>query len=164
MLQKKSFKNERVLSDWICSQADFNWFITLTLKQGLPTRNGSYVPLIEKHCIHTARIFADRLTKKVLGSGRVRSGHRVPIAVFLEGDGRVLRKHLHFVAACPDSDMSPIWFKSEINRVSSKLEWAYDVHDVRPIAYGRPEFVTNYCLKAGTDSFRPEASHLRSAP
>lgn len=164
MLQKRHFENERALSDWICSHATFNWFISLTLKQGLPTKNGNYVPLTDNDCIHTACIFADRLSKKALGSGRTRSGQRLPIAAFLEGDGKVLRKHLHFVAACPDFDMSPIWLKSEVNRICSRLDWAYKVHDARPIRYGRAEFVTNYCLKAGTDSFRPEASNLRSAP
>jgi hypothetical protein len=38
------------------------------------------------------------------------------------------------------------------------LSWVHNRIDTRPISYGRPEQVVNYCLEEGTDAFLPEAS------
>jgi hypothetical protein len=158
-----SYKHTRLLSDWINTHADFDTFITLTLKQRLPLSQGGSIPLTDEECVRTAWIFRDRLSKALLGSGRTRAGKGVPTAVFLEGDGRTLRRHLHLVIQRPDANASLMWVKARTNKAAENLQWVYKERDLRPIVYGRPEFVTNYCLKYGTDRFLPEASDLRSS-
>src|SRR3954454_20062749 len=151
-----------ILSDWINSHAEFDTFITLTLKQRVPLPQGGSIPLTDEECVRTAWLFRDRLSKALLGSGRTRAGQRVPTAVFREGDGKIIRKHLHFVIQRPDPEASLIWVNTQMNKAAQNLHWVYKERDLRPIAYGRPEFVTDYCLKYGTDSFLAEASDLRS--
>src|SRR5450755_3080626 len=83
---------------YITRNANFNAFVTLTLKQVMidDTSSGRIVPIRREDCVRTAWLFRDRLTQRLLRTGRRRAGHRVPIAAFVEG-GDVKRFHLHFL-------------------------------------------------------------------
>lgn len=98
-----------------------------------------------------------------MGSGRTRSGHKIPTASFLEGDS-ITRKHLHFILQTSEARVSGLRLNIAIAKSAYNLEWAYKIIDVRPITYGRPAFVAEYCLKTGTDAFLPEASFLSTNP
>lgn len=158
------YKAKALFADWICSHADFDTFITLTLKQAIPcnTYRGQLVPINRDACVKTAMIFRDRLSRNFLGTGRVRAGNRLPFAPFVEGN-QLVRTHLHFVTAKPQS-VSLTDFRMEVCKVANILEWTHRHIDTRPITYGKPEFVVNYCLKTGTDAFLPEAAFLPSHP
>ena len=160
MNRTETYKAKTQLADWICSHADFDTFITLTLKQGLlcKTYRGRIVPISRGECIKTARIFRDRLSRRFLGVGRVRAGHRLPIVAFAEGN-QFIRTHLHLVMEKPKS-VSLTDFRMEICAVANILEWTHHRVDTRPITYGKPEFVVNYCLKTGVDALLLEASFL----
>lgn len=164
MNRTEFYKARNAFADWICSHSDFDTFITLTLKQGLPcsTYRGRIVPISRGDCIKVARIFRDRMSRTYLGVGRVRGGHRLPIAAFVEGN-EFIRMHLHFIAKKP-TNTTLTDFRMAICQVAHKLEWAHDRVDTRPITFGKPEFVANYCLKDGTDAFLLEASSLPGRP
>ena len=155
------FKNEAILADWICKGGDFDTFVTLTLKQGLPC--DTFVAALRanhpRHVREVATIFRDRLSV-ILGSGRIRGGHKLPVAAFVEGD-EFTRTHLHFLVQKPSDAVDLMHFRMAVCCVASKLTRARGRIDIRPITYGSPTFVAEYCLKTGTDAFMPEASFLR---
>ena len=147
-------------ADWLCSRADFDTFVTLTLKQGLPSGVvGAPIKIDQKACDHTALLFRDRISQKLLGSGKTRVGKRVPFAAFMEGDS-VIRTHLHLLlqTRAQDSDLTNL--KMLVCKIASKLDWVYNEIDVQLIRYGKPEFVAKYCLKTDTDTNLPSASFL----
>ena len=160
-MRPQRFLNNRVgLANWICGSANFNTFITLTLKQGLldDTFRGQIRPIRREDCVKTAWLFRDRLTRKVLPS--TRHGERLPLAAFVEG-GEFQRYHLHIVAERPATMMFE-QFSIAVCRATKNLSWVHNRIDTRPISYGRPEQVVNYCLEEGLDAFLPEASCLHA--
>ncbi|MBS0536380.1 MAG: hypothetical protein JSR72_20200 [Proteobacteria bacterium] len=147
-------------SDWLCSRADFDTLVTLTLKQGLPSGVvGAPIKIDQRVCEHTATLFRDRMSKKLLGNSKVRAGHLIPFAAFMEGDS-VIRKHLHLMMQTHAQGSDLINLKRLVCKIAAKLDWVYNEIDVQLIRYGKPEFVANYCLKTGTDAFLPRASFL----
>ena len=162
-MRPQRFLNNRVgLANWICGSANFNTFITLTLKQGLldDTFRGQVRLINRDDCVRTAWLFRDRLTQRLLRSSRRRGGPRLPLAAFVEG-GDVKRFHLHFVVARPD-ETTITRFRTAVCHVTEKLDWVHDKIDTREILYACPEAVVRYCLKEGTDAFLPEASRLHA--
>jgi hypothetical protein len=162
MRPHRLFDNRYDLANWISGSANFNTFITLTLKQGLldDTFRGQVRPINRDDCVKTAWLFRDRLARKVLHSTRLRHGERLPLASFVEG-GDFQRFHLHIVVERPAA-VTFLRIASAACQVTENLPWVHNRIDTRPIDYGCPEWVVNYCLEDGTDAFLPEASCLHA--
>ena len=162
-MRPQRFLNNRYdLTQWICASARFNTFITLTLKQGIldDTFRGLITPIGRDDCVKTAWLFRDRLTRKVLHSTRLRHRERLPLAAFVEG-GEFKRYHLHIIAERPAA-VTFERFAGAVCQVTENLPWVHNRIDTRPLTYGRPECVVNYCLEEGTEAFLPEASCLHA--
>lgn len=158
MRPRQNFNCRHALADWIAQSADFNALITITLKQGLADQAKSHglTTIKQEHCIHTAWLFRDRLSRKVHRRPKYQSS--MPFAAFVEGDD-VKRLHLHIMTACPN-ELAFEKFRMAVCAAAENLDWVHDRIDTRPITYGHSVYVANYCLKTGVDAFLPQASRL----
>lgn len=160
MTKNPYIKHKHVFADWICSRADFDTFVTFTLKQGLPSNfTGTPILIDRSACEKTAMIFRDRVSQKLLGSGKARAGKRVPFAAFVEQE-TFKRTHLHMVLVTRTKEDDLTSLKMLVSSIASKLDWCHGQIDTRMITYGKPEFVVTYCLKTGTDAFLAEIAFL----
>lgn len=139
---------------------DFNSFITVTLKQGLPVNSaaGTFRPLDDSECQRTAWYLRDRLNKKLVRK-QAKQGYSLPFAAFLEGDGHIVRTHIHILSACP-SNWSWDNYTDVVRCTASKLDWVYRHVDIRPIQPDTQGIVIGYCLKSGVQAFIAEASSI----
>lgn len=140
-----------------------NVFITVTLKQALPSVNENWVRITDSDIVRTARILRDRFTKCITSTSAYRRKRRPGFLVFTEGDGLITRRHLHIVGEKP-VDISPEEYDAAFRQTAARLEWVHQEIDIRPLTYRRGETEATgplrYALKNGIDRFLPEASFV----
>lgn len=154
---------------WLKTAGHYQYFVTLTLKQSIVTKEGQFVSITFYDCQRTAWIFRDRLTKRLLTARQYELGERLGVLSFIEGiseNGRFCgqRAHIHSAIQCPAS-IDPYAFKQNVFRAVKKLYWVHELIDVRTIAHQSNDGthrVIDYCFKQGTDSFCPQASYFTS--
>lgn len=158
-MTKYSYKNklETEFEKWI-AETDVNVAITYTFKQGIPLENGMFENISDEEIVRTMWILRDRTTKKILGTNKFKAGHRLPFIVFKEGDGKIIRHHVHIAARKP-LDMTLHQFRSIHLECSKKLRWIYGSTHFNPI-YDQNGWIS-YCSSHDLKSYIPQASEHR---
>ena len=152
------------VTDWLFKSGLFNISATVTLKQALPSDNGTLAFISYVDCSKTACVLRDRLTKKIIGQSRYRKGERLNWLTFIESGHGDKRLHLHLIIERPDS-ISFSAFKKLIGDVCSGLEWVYEqkeIKEIKDIAGSGNRAATCYSLKEGGDAFDLQSSFLRN--
>ncbi len=155
-MTKYSYKNklETEFEKWI-AETDVNVAITYTFKQGIPLENGMFENISDEEIVRTMWYLRDRTTKKILGIKKYKEGHRLPFIVFKEGDGKIIRHHVHIAARKP-LYMSFDEFRWIHIECSKKLKWIHTSSDFKPIDDKKGWIY--YCSNYDLTSYLPQSS------
>lgn len=149
------------LIKWFCaSNAEFNYFVTLTYKREVRRREQ-----VEKHC----RYFANRFNAS-FGYGKFykRVKHdkskQAQMITVIEGDGLIKRYHVHLFLYKPET-MPLATFVWKVNRCwyfATDQRSSYMHNDYRPITcfVGLADYLTKEIKSTDIDALHVGATHV----